>query len=114
MTTEQSGECSPEDAIFISGVLTRIVREYQALPGLVLTVVQIQRIWSLTPAECAAVIDALTRARILRRTASGAYGLDGERSDHVVPSLASCRRDEQPSVANVDLADPKRGRPVVK
>jgi hypothetical protein len=75
MTIEQSDQSSPIDETCVSGLLHRIVSEYEALPGLVLTVAQIQRIWSLTPAECAAVVDALTEARVLRRTASGSYGL---------------------------------------
>jgi hypothetical protein len=44
MSIEQLGESRPMDDTCISGLLTRIVSEYEALPGLVLTGVQMQRI----------------------------------------------------------------------
>jgi len=45
-----------------------IVRaEYLEFPGMQLTRAQVQRLWNLDQATCAAVIDALEAERFLRR-----------------------------------------------
>jgi hypothetical protein len=53
---------------------TFIVRsEYGESPGLALTIPQVQRLWNLDSDTCAAVLDALVRARYLRRTQTGMF-----------------------------------------
>jgi hypothetical protein len=52
----------------------QIVRgEYLEMPGLSLTEPQAQRLWSMEPAVCRAVLDALVETGFLRRTLSGGY-----------------------------------------
>jgi hypothetical protein len=54
--------------------LSRIVRgEYLEWPGLSLTKAQIQRLWSLGPATCDALIDSLTASGFLRRAVNGTF-----------------------------------------
>ena len=57
----------------VLGSLDMIRVEYQEMPGLSLTRAQVQRMWSLDEYVCDALLDALTSARVLRRTAAGAY-----------------------------------------
>jgi hypothetical protein len=46
------------------------------MPGLDLTKPQIRRMWSLDVATCDAVLDALERERVLRRTSQQTYVLE--------------------------------------
>lgn len=53
-------------------LLHRVRAEFLEMPGLRLTPEQAARLWSLEPAVCLFVIDALVGARFLRRTPAGA------------------------------------------
>lgn len=53
-----------------------IQTEYREMPGLDLTKPQIRRMWSLDVATCDAVLDALERERVLRRTSQQTYVLE--------------------------------------
>jgi hypothetical protein len=57
----------------IAGLLPRVRAEYLEMPGLCLTKVQAQRLWSLDGPTCDTLLAALTEARFLRRTDRGAY-----------------------------------------
>jgi hypothetical protein len=57
----------------IARMLDMIRAEYKEMPGMSLTRSQIRRLWNLESVTCDAVVDALERARELRRTATGAY-----------------------------------------
>jgi hypothetical protein len=55
----------------------RLVRaEYREMPGLHLTKPQIQRLWSLDPEVCDALVETLVDDGFLRRTVHDAYALD--------------------------------------
>jgi hypothetical protein len=54
-----------------------IQAEYREMPGLSLTRPQIQRLWSLDSAACAAAVEALVSAHFLKRTIRDAYVLAG-------------------------------------
>ena len=47
--------------------------EYTEIPGLNLTKAQVQRLWSLDPATCDALLGELIAEQFLRKTATGAY-----------------------------------------
>ena len=47
--------------------------EYLEMPGLHLTRTQVRRLWSLDPATCDALLDALVGMNFLRLTDTGAY-----------------------------------------
>ena len=51
--------------------LSRIRDEYRELPGLNLTQAQMQRLFGLEPDVCAAVIESLMAAHVLRRNPTG-------------------------------------------
>ena len=53
--------------------LDRIRAEYREMPGLSLTPAQMQRLWGFQPHVCAALVDSLVAARVLRRTLRGSY-----------------------------------------
>jgi hypothetical protein len=55
--------------------LNRICAEYREMPGLSLTPPQMQRLWGFEPHVCAALVDSLVAARVLRRTLKGSYVL---------------------------------------
>ena len=57
----------------IADVVERIRAEYIQMPGLCLTKPQMQRLWGLEGIVCAAVVDALVAARVLRETEDGMY-----------------------------------------
>lgn len=58
--------------------ILRVIRaEYLEMPGLQLTSRQAQRLWGLDAQTCAAMFDALVRARFLCRTQRDAYVLAG-------------------------------------
>lgn len=60
-----------------SNVSERLVRqvraEYLEMPGLCLTIQQAQRLWSLEPRVCAALLNSLTASRFLRRNERGLF-----------------------------------------
>lgn len=71
MTAEQSA---------IQDWLCLIRAEYLEMPGLHLTKPQVQRLWTLEPHVCDALLDALVASAFLRRTRRDAYVLaDGTR-----------------------------------
>ena len=51
----------------------RVRAEYAEMPGLSVTLPQAQRLWGLDEPTCAAVLGALVKRRVLRRTAEGRY-----------------------------------------
>jgi hypothetical protein len=53
----------------------RIRAEFLEMPGLCLTIQQAQRLWSLDPRTCAALLQSLTDSRFLRRTEQGLFVL---------------------------------------
>jgi len=53
--------------------LDRICAEYREMPGLNLTPAQMQRLWGFEPHVCAALVESLVAAHILRRTTRGTY-----------------------------------------
>ena len=53
--------------------LNRIRSEYREMPGLSLTQAQMQRLWGVEAHVCAALVDSLVAARVLRRTPKGCY-----------------------------------------
>ena len=50
-----------------------IQSEYREMPGLSLTLAQMQRLWGLESETCAHLVDALVGTRVLRKTESGGY-----------------------------------------
>jgi hypothetical protein len=61
----------------VSEWLQRIRGEYQEMPGLSLYKEQMRKLWGLDAFVCDALVDALVAARVLRRTAGGAYVVHG-------------------------------------
>jgi hypothetical protein len=58
----------------VSERLVQQVRaEYLEMPGLCLTSRQAQRLWSLKPRECTALLTALVDSRVLRRNDRGLF-----------------------------------------
>lgn len=53
--------------------LELIQAEYREMPDLSLSKAQMQRLWGFDPFICDALVDALTAARVLRRTTNGTY-----------------------------------------
>jgi hypothetical protein len=53
-----------------------IQTEYREMPALHLTKPQIRRMWNLDVATCDAVLDALEREKVLRRTSQETYVLE--------------------------------------
>jgi hypothetical protein len=56
-------------------LIRMIQAEYLEIPGLHLTKRQVQRLWSLDPHTCDAMLDVLVSVRFLRRTARDGYVL---------------------------------------
>jgi hypothetical protein len=56
-------------------VVSRIRAEFLEMPGLCLTVEQAQRLWSLEPRRCEALLMSLIDSRFLRRTDRGLFVL---------------------------------------
>jgi hypothetical protein len=54
-------------------LLTRIVGEYDEMPGLSLTPAQAQRLWRLDEATCRTTLNFLVHRRILAVTPRGRY-----------------------------------------
>jgi hypothetical protein len=65
----------------VSQWLQRIRVEYQEMPGLSLSKVQMQKMWGLDSLVCDVLVDTLVAARVLRRTAAGAYVVHGTGCD---------------------------------
>lgn len=61
----------------VTDLLQRVQAEYLEIPGLHLTRAQAQRLWSIDPHVCDAMLGALVAARFLRRTHRDAYVLAG-------------------------------------
>jgi hypothetical protein len=58
--------------------LLRVIEaEYREMPGLRLTMVQAQRLWSLDAPTCGAMFDRLITSRFLRRNHRDAYVMAG-------------------------------------
>ena len=57
--------------------MRRIQSEFFEMPGLHLTKVQEQRLWSLDSQLCDTLLDALVSARVLEKTTRDAYVLAG-------------------------------------
>lgn len=57
----------------VTAWLNRIRAEYREMPGLSLTQPQMQRLWGFEPHVCAALVESLVAARVLRSTAKGSY-----------------------------------------
>ena len=55
------------------GTTERIRAEFLEMPGLRLTVVQVQRLCGVDAALCQSVLDALVEMRFLRANADGTY-----------------------------------------
>jgi hypothetical protein len=67
----------------IPELLRRIQAEFLEMPGMQLTQEQAQRLWSLDPTICSALLNALVDARFLCRTSNGAvmqYGTAGDQA----------------------------------
>jgi hypothetical protein len=61
-----------EDATI--GDWARLIRaEYLEMPGLTLTKQQMERMWSLDPLRCEAMLSAFVDTKFLRRLGTGAY-----------------------------------------
>jgi hypothetical protein len=52
-------------------LIHRVRAEFLEMPGLRLTLAQATRLWSLDPAVCQTIIDALVGSRFLKRTPAG-------------------------------------------
>jgi hypothetical protein len=57
----------------VSTWLNQICAEYREMPGLSLTQPQMQRLWGFEPHVCAALVDSLVAAHVLRCTPRGRY-----------------------------------------
>ena len=56
-------------------LVRRIRAEFLEMPGLCLTIEQAQRLWSLEPRTCEALLNSLIDSRFLRRTNRGLFVL---------------------------------------
>jgi hypothetical protein len=63
------------ELITIQSGFRLIKAEYLEMPGLCLTKRQIQRLWTLEPHTCDALLDALVADNFLKKTSNGAYVL---------------------------------------
>jgi hypothetical protein len=70
-TTMTSDESNVRDWVRL------IQAEYLEMPGLHLTKPQVQRLWTLEPWICDAVLDALVEKQVLRKTPRNEYALAG-------------------------------------
>ena len=57
----------------VQNALLRIQTEYVEMPDLKLTARQAQRLWSLDPETCRAVLDTMVQEAFLRRTPHAQY-----------------------------------------
>jgi hypothetical protein len=56
-------------------LVRRVQAEYLEMPGLCLTIHQVQRLWGLEPRACEALLKSLIGSRFLRRTDRGLFVL---------------------------------------
>jgi hypothetical protein len=61
-------------------IVRRIRAEFLEMPGLCLTIEQAQRLWSLEPRTCEALLRSLVDSRFLRRTDRGLFVLHRARA----------------------------------
>lgn len=66
-------------------VLERLRAEYLEMPGLKLTIEQVQRLCGIEPAMCKPVLDALVKVRFLRLNSDGTYVRSTEGSPSLPP-----------------------------
>jgi hypothetical protein len=66
---------TPERESSSERLVRRIRSEFLEVPGLCLTIQQAQRLWSLEPRACEALLNSLIDSRFLRRTARGLFVL---------------------------------------
>jgi len=64
---------TPTDLSSLGSLALRIRREYEEMPGLLLTLQQASRLWGLPPELCGALLDRLVRERFLVRTNAGNF-----------------------------------------
>ena len=57
----------------LDDLVRRVRGEYLEMPGLRLSAVQAQRLWSLDAETCSTVLEALLADRFLARTSTGNY-----------------------------------------
>jgi hypothetical protein len=67
----RTGEAMAQEQAFVARWLELIQAEYREMPDLSLSKAQMQRSWGFDPFICDALVDALSAARVLRRTANG-------------------------------------------
>jgi hypothetical protein len=61
--------------------LQQVRAEYLEMPGLHLTLPQMQRLWGLSGAACEALVNALVEQHFLAKADDDSYALDGRASD---------------------------------
>ncbi len=64
-----SGQADPG----LGAMLMAVMREYDEMPGLVLTADQARRLWALEPRTCSTVLAQLVDSGYLCQTESGQY-----------------------------------------
>ena len=64
---------SEEEEARMEHLCTRIVREFEEMPGLCLTASQASRLWGLEADRCLELLQRLVAAGRLRRLQRGAY-----------------------------------------
>ena len=74
LTAEEEPTMTAEQSV-IQDWLCLIQAEYLEMPGLQLTKPQIQRLWTLDPHVCDALLDALVSAEFLKKTPRESYVL---------------------------------------
>lgn len=57
----------------VEALVAAVRREFDEMPGLVLTAAQARRLWALEPRVCGVVLDRLVRSGYLCQTESGQY-----------------------------------------
>jgi hypothetical protein len=83
-------------------VITERVRgEFKEMPGLVLTLAQVRRLWSLDASTCNDVLSQLVEAGFLSRTADGGFC-------RASGMAARSRRLAKATIELVDIDEPRR------
>jgi hypothetical protein len=57
----------------LSDCIRRVRREYDEMPGLILTCPQVRRLWGVDRTTCDCVLNELVRAGYLMRRADGSF-----------------------------------------
>ena len=65
LQTSSSGSSAASSAAHLEALLTRIIGEYQEMPGLNLTPSQAQRLWRLDELTCRSTLDLLVARALL-------------------------------------------------